>query len=359
VRATVAWVAALALAGCATLRVGGGTPEPNLIVEAQRARAEALEREGALRGALQAVNVGLTVAPEDRGLRESQARLQAGIERAVAEQTQAARAALARKAYLEARRHYLAVLALDPADMVAFEGLRHDVKEVRFITHTIRSGDTLGSIAQRYYGDRSRSEVIWEINQLPRNPKLAVGASLRVPEIPGVPFHLTPREGGPPEPPRAQPPREDVAPEVDPLVNEARDAFERRNYSEALADVDRVLAANPRHAEAADLKKSVLYSLGKTRLGEKKYEESYQALSQLAKLAPRYQDAGDLVRQARAGLVQQRYNEGLRLYREEKLEQAITQWKAVLQLEPNHPTARKNIEQAELILKKLEERTKR
>lgn len=352
----------LALAGCAGLMPGGGggSTQRHALAEAQRARAETLERDGALRAALDAINVALTVEPDDRGLRESKLRLQTRIEQGVAEQTAAARVALVRKAYLEARRHYLAALALDPANVLAFEGLRTEVKEVRFITHTVRPGESLGSIAQRYYGDRTRSEVIWEMNQLPRNPRLAVGASLRVPEIPGVPFLLSPREGGPTEPPRTNvPPREDVAPQVDPLLSEARDALERKAFNEALADVDRVLASNPRHAEAIDLKKSILYSLGKTRLGEKNYDESYQALNQLVRLAPRHEDAAELARQARTGLVQQHYNEGLRLYREEKLEQAITQWKAVLELDPRHSNARKNIEQAETILKKLDQRVKR
>ena len=354
----LALLVALGLTGCAGLMTPSGQPRPSF-VEAQRARAEALERDGALRPALDTVNVALTVEPDDRALRESRARLQARVERGVLEQTEAARAALARRAALEARRHFLAVLALDPANAAAFDGLRNEVKEVRFVTHTVRQGDSLGSIAQRYYGDRSRSEVIWEMNQLPRNPRLAVGASLRVPEIPGVPFLLTPREGGPADGRSVAPPREDIAPQIDPLVSEARDALERRSFGEALADVDRVLAANPRHPEGAELKKSILYSLGKTRLGEKKFDESYQALTQLAKLAPRYEDANDLARQARTGLVQQYYNEGLRLYREEKLEQAIEQWKTVLELDARHANARKNIEQAQLILKKLDERTKR
>lgn len=358
-RTAAAAALALLLAGCATF-LPGGAPAGHALAEAQRTKAAKLESEGALRPALDAVNVALTVQPEDRGLLESKTRLEARIERGVTDQTEAARAALARGATLEARRHFLAVLALDPSNTAAFEGLRNEVKEVRFITHTIRKGESLGSIAQRYYGDRSRSEVIWEMNQLPRNPRLAAGASLRVPEIPGVPFLLAPREGGPPETrPTTTLPREDVAPQIDPLLSEARDALERKSFAEALADIDRVLAANPRHVEAVDLKKSALYSLGKTRLGEKKFDESYQALSQLARLAPRYEDAGELTRQARTGLVQQRYNEGLRLYREEKLEQAIDEWKGVLELDPRHPNARKNIEQAELILKKLEERTKR
>ena len=355
---------ALPLAGCAALAWTGaftstGAATRDDAAAAQRARAEALERDGALRAALDATNVALTLTPDDRALHESKARLQARIDRAVAEHTEAARAALARRAYLEARRHFLSVLALDPGNTTAFDGLRNEVKEVRFVTHTVRAGESLGSIAQRYYGDRSRSEVIWEMNQLPRNPRLAVGASLRVPEIPGVPFLVTPREGGPSEPVRTTTPRDDVAPEVDPLLTEARDALERKSFAEALTDVDRVLAGNPKNAEGAELKKSILYAFGKTRLAEKKYDESYHALAQLVKLSPRYEDATDLARQARTALVQQRYNEGLRLYREERLEQAIVQWKAVLDLDPRHPSARKNIEQAELVLKKLDERTKR
>jgi len=57
--------------------------------------------------------------------------------------------------------------------------------------------ETLASIAERYYGDRSRLDVIWEVDELPPNPRLAVGTLLRIPEIPGVPF-LVP---GAPRPP--------------------------------------------------------------------------------------------------------------------------------------------------------------
>ncbi|MEX2147821.1 MAG: hypothetical protein WED01_12495, partial [Candidatus Rokuibacteriota bacterium] len=66
-----------------------------------------------------------------------------------------------------------------------------------------------------------------------------------------------------------------------------------------------------------------------------------------------------LLRQARALSVRQHYAEGLRFYREEKLEEAITEWKLVLDIDPKHPSARKNIEQAETILKRLEERRKK
>jgi tetratricopeptide (TPR) repeat protein len=350
--ATLGLAAVLAFGGCGVLSFGGAAGRHS-VADSYRAKAQLYERDGALRAALESVKVALTLEPDDATARALKVRLEARIERAVAEHVQRARAAAARRDYLEARRDYLAALALEPTNTTAFEGLRNDVQEVRFVLHTVRPGETLGSIAELYYGDHTRSEVIWEINQLGRNPRLTVGASLRVPEIPGMPFLVTPRDGS------AEPSRDDVAPEVDPLLAEAREALDRQDFAEALADVDRVLAGNPHHPEGGELKKSILYTLGKTRLTEKRYDESYRALIQLSRLAPKYEDAGELAREAHTGLVQQRYNEGLRLYREEKLEDAIVQWRAVLELDPRHSNARKNIEQAEQILKKLDERSKR
>jgi tetratricopeptide (TPR) repeat protein len=192
-----------------------------------------------------------------------------------------------------------------------------------------------------------------------------------VPEIPGLPFQLStpppvaaviPAPGGGPEPPRPAPPRpptDETAPEVDPLLAEAKEALDNRQYADALVDVDRLLANNPRHPEATDLKKTILYSLAKSQLEQKNYDESMKTLTQLAKLTPNYEDAASLLRQARTRSVQQHYAEGLRFYREEKLEEAITEWKLVLDLDPKHTSARKNIEQAEDILKRLEQRRKR
>ncbi len=60
--------------------------------------------------------------------------------------------ALRRGAQLEARRHFLAALALDPGNKVAFETLRDRVKEIHFVAHTVAGGETLASIADRAAG---------------------------------------------------------------------------------------------------------------------------------------------------------------------------------------------------------------
>ena len=108
--------------------------------------------------------------------------------------------------------------------------------------------------------------------------------------------------------------------------------------------------------DAAELKKAVLYGLGKSQLGQRKYDESARTLTQLARLAPNYQDSPALLAQARERAAQLHYAQGLQLYREEKLEEAIAQWKAVLEYEPEHANAKKNIEQAERLLRSLQQR---
>ncbi|HEV8437240.1 MAG TPA: LysM peptidoglycan-binding domain-containing protein [Methylomirabilota bacterium] len=330
-----------------------------------REQAQAAERAGDLRGALLHRKVLLTIDPEDAEARASLGALEGRIERTVVERVEAGRAALARGVQVEARRQFLAALALDPWNRAAFQALQTQAREVEFLAHTVRPGDTLPALAQRYYGDRSRSEVIWETNQLPPNPRLVAGTILRIPEIPGLPFvHPEARRPPPPAgasapaPPRAETVKEEYT-EVNPLLAEAREALERNDYAEALSDVEKFLASSPGNRDGVALKKHALYRQGKAHLSERKYEESYRTLVQLAKLQPDYEDSIALLQQARARVVEQHYGSGVRLYREEKLAEAVVEWRAVLDIDPQNVNARRNIEQAERLLRALEQRKKK
>jgi len=330
------------------------------LVAPHKQKARALEQEGQLRKALEEWRIALTLNASDAAALDAKKTLEARIERTVSDRLREGRAALAKGAHLEARRHFLAALALAPSNKAAFEALRSDVKEIRLLTHTVGKGETLASIAEHYYGDRSRSEVIWETNQLPPNPRLVAGSTLKIPEIPGVPFvhpdaiRERARPSSPSEPSRAEPGGE--TPEINPLLLEAREALERKEFVVALADIEKVLASNPQNPDGLDLKNVVLYEQGKTQFSQKKYEDSYRTLTTLVRLSPNYQDAVTLLGQARTAMVQERYNEGIRLYREEKLDGAIAQWKRVLEFDPSHAGAKRNIEQAERLLRGLQQR---
>jgi tetratricopeptide (TPR) repeat protein len=280
---------------------------------------------------------------------------------------------------VEARRKFLSALALDPSSRAAFEALQTDTREVEFVSHTVRAGDTLASLAQRYYGDRSRSEVIWETNQLPPNPRLAPGTTLKIPEIPGVPFvHPEARRPPPavaaiptPDVPRPGPapapgpapvtpgPKEEYTSEVNPQLAEAREALERSDYADALGTVDKYLTSKPGDREGLTLKKQALYGQAKTQMEARQYPESIQSLTLLSRLQPDYEDTSALLKQARTRLIEQHYTQGVRFYREEKLKEAIAEWRVVLEMDPAHANARRNIDQAERLLRGLEQRMKK
>ena len=63
-----------------------------------------------------------------------------------------------------------------------------------------------------------------------------------------------------------------------------------------------------------------------------------------------------LLTQVRGRLVQQHYNQGMQLFRDEKLPAAISEWRTVLQYDPAHDGAKRNIDQAQRLLKGLQER---
>ena len=354
------------------------TPREELAAK-HRAEAARLEREGELRRALDHWKIALMIDKDDAAAREGQTKLEGRIEGAVTQRIQEGRAALQRSSHVEARRRFLAVLALDPFNRTAFDALQNDVREVESITHTVRAGETLATLAQRYYGDRSRGEVIWETNQLPPNPRLVAGSTLKIPEIPGLPFLRTeprreplppiaapaPAPGATPGPPspgsppsRPEPAREEP-PEVNPLLADAREALERKEYPAALAGLDRLLASTPSDREGQDLRKVALYQYGKAQFDQKQYEESYRTLTQLTKLQPGYEDSPRLLQQAKTRTVDKHYSEGIKLYRDEKLKEAIREWQVVLEFDPTHANAKKNIEQAERLLKGLEQRKKK
>ena len=377
----------LVLGGCAGLTgpsdesktTGPGAIARDPLAARHRQQAEALERDGQLRRAAEEWKIVLTITPTDARARESLRALQARIDQLVAERIDEGRKALARGVQVEARRKFLAALALDPSSRPAFDALQSDTREVEFLSHTVRAGDTLSSLAQRYYGDRSRSEVIWETNQLPPNPRLAPGTTLKIPEIPGVPFvHPEARKPAPvvaavptPDVPRPGPaptpgpapvgpaPKEEYTPEVNPLLAEAREALERSDYPDALGTVDKYLAGKPGDREGLTLKKQALYGQAKGQIEARQYPESIQSLTLLARLQPDYEDAPALLKQARTRLVEQHYTQGVRFYREEKLKEAISEWRVVLEMDPNHANARRNIDQAERLLRGLEQRMKK
>jgi nucleoid-associated protein YgaU len=159
--------------------------------------SEALESRGLLGQALDESKIALTIDPADTTAQGQRKRLESRIENEVASQIQRGEK-LAGSSPLEARRHYLAALALNPVSQAAFDAARAATAaleaqrgappRVKALTHTVRPNETPGSLANLYYGDRSLGEVIEKANGLKPGAPLSVGRLVKIPAVPGIPF---------------------------------------------------------------------------------------------------------------------------------------------------------------------------
>jgi peptidoglycan/xylan/chitin deacetylase (PgdA/CDA1 family) len=186
-------VASVAQAQTAPTQPAAGAPvvwARDRLAASHNEKSEQLEKRGLLRQALEERTIALTVAPGDRKAQDAHKRLETQIAKEVAGLLQEGRALLDRGVLGEAQQRFLTALSLEPTNRPAFEALQNDVREVLFITHTVRPGDTCVSLAELYYGDKLRCEVIAETNRMALNAQLKAGQKIRVPEIPGVPFRL-------------------------------------------------------------------------------------------------------------------------------------------------------------------------
>ena len=303
---------ALAAGGCTTLRPGSavtppsralpaGMPTADQLAMPHRARAAGLERSGQLRLAVEAWTTALALAPAHEPSRRAVRRLRARIDREMATHLHQGWHALASDDVGGARRHFRAALALDPDSRGAREALR----AVATPPPAPRQGRPPVPAVQ--------PPGLGVAEPGPRQPERP-----RVESSDGEVAGAAPGKPLPPVEPEARPP-------------------------------DGSGAASP----------AALHAAARDDLAAGRDEAAYRTLVRLARVSPGYRDAATLLRELRPRLVRQRYQEGLRLFREERLEDAITQWRAVLELDPGHAHAGRHIEQAEKMLRTLAAHRKR
>jgi len=318
-RALALVLLALAAGGCASLSTGTptsaltGVPTADQLAAPHRAQAEALERGGHLRQAAEAWTTALALAPDHEPSRQARKRLRERMERELAEHMKEGWHALARDDAADAHRHFLAALAIDPNSQAAQQALRATPAPLA----SAADAKANGADARANSADARANGADARAN----------GADAKANGAVARPVSLTPSSLR--------------------LDTMAKPRVESNSTARPLtASLPRPLGEDVRKPDA-------LYAAAQAHLAEQRDEDAHRALAQLVKVSPGYKDSATLLRNVRARLVQQRYQEGLRLLREERLEAAIEQWRGTLELDPKHANARRNIEQAERMLRTL------
>ena len=202
------------------------------------------------------------------------------------------------------------------------------------------------------------------------------GHQLKIPEIPGVPFvrpepRREPRRPGgahagsratpgpAPGPPPARPDAARSPPEVNPLLADAREALERKEYPAALAGRRPVPGEHARHRGGPDLKKVALYQLGKAQFDPAAVRGVLsRRSSSWRSSSPSYEDSPRLLQQARARVVEQHYTQGISSTAT-RSSRKPSRMAGGARVRARPRQRQKNIEQAEKLLNGLEQRKKK
>lgn len=135
-------------------------------------------------------------------------------------------------------------------------------------------------------------------------------------------------------------------------VAQAQGRLDDNDYAEAIAICEAILTQDPFNRSAKTIFNAAHYRWGKKLLEEGKEADAIEVLSDLDE---GYQDTAQLQAQARAQLnarAEAHYRKGVRFFLNEDLEKAINAWSEALKLNPNHPKAKQDIENAIRLLDK-------
>lgn len=128
--------------------------------------------------------------------------------------------------------------------------------------------------------------------------------------------------------------------------------LKQQNYSKVITITEKVLEQDPKSSKAKELSNAANYTLGKQFLDK---GEEAKAVTYLKVVDQSYQDTEQLLSLALARMRAQaetHYRRGVKHFINEDLERAVKAWERALSLNPNHPKARQDIENARRLLKK-------
>lgn len=263
-----------------------------------------------------------------------------------------------------ARREFALALYYNPEHAEAMTYLKTKLTEEDEILYEVKSGETLGEIAKKVYNDSQKDFLIAEMNHLGKDPKLAPKMVLRLPILdasrPGAgetrevsretvmdPKELLAEPKDSKEPKESQDYKE-----AGTMMAKAELQFKAKKFSETAVIADDILSGDPSNKRARELKNASHYQMAKTLSAQKKYEE---AIDQLSRVEPGFRDTPGLILSAKKQLAEVHYVKGIKYYTEEKLEQAVQEWEETLKLNPQHPKAKGDMDNAFKLLQKLKE----
>lgn len=154
--------------------------------------------------------------------------------------------------------------------------------------------------------------------------------------------------------PKNQPPDDVLLEET--YLDTAIALYDDGNYSSAIQELQKAKSHSPNDPEVNKYLNLSWYNSGIVWFKKKEYRKALDAFAMVKK---KFENVDDYIRKSRQALkneAEDLYKMGLKFFREQKLQDAISKWNAVLAINPDHHKAKEYIEKAKKLLNALQER---
>ena len=366
-------ILSLNLGGCAALRKKPEVKEPpevrleRVLLE----RAVEYEGEGNSQKALEFYEAALAVlASKKKGLEESlredaEKHYQIGLE--YYEQGK----------YSNARREFLVALRLRPDFPEVLQLLKPAPPPPfgHYVVHEVKEGEYLAAIAEKYYGDKTKFEIIARANNLDDATKLYTGMKLIIPETEGVVFSdlekkqsselalrdesiyaVTPDDGEKSGEDSSLISEQEMA--YDPVAiyqEQGVTLLEEGQYLAALHEFQKVLNIDPSREKIQEYMAWAHYRQGEVFFNQAEYLKARDHFRKALRYDEEWTACKEYIRRSEDAYKEVHYLKGIEDFEEERLKEAMEHWQLVSKIDPNYKQVQNYLLRAQKLFEKIRE----
>jgi tetratricopeptide (TPR) repeat protein len=361
------------IGGCAALRKKPEVKEPpevrleRVLLE----RAVEYERKGHSQKALQFYEAALAVlVSKKKGLEKS-------LRQDAEEHYQRGLEYYEQGKYSNARREFLVALRLRPDFPEVLQLLKPAPPPPfgHYVVHEVMEGEYLAAIAEKYYGDKTKFEIIARANNLEDATKLSTGMKLIIPETEGVVFSDLEKKQSSElalqdesiyavEPDYGEKSGEDSS-----LISEQEMGYdpvaiyqeqgvtllEEGQYLAALHEFQKVLNTDPSREKVQEYMAWAHYRQGEVFFNQAEYLKARDQFREALSYDKEWTACKEYIKRAEDAYKEVHYLKGIEHFEEERLKEAIEHWRLVSEIDPNYKQVQNYLLRAQKLFEKIRE----
>ncbi|UCE56511.1 MAG: LysM peptidoglycan-binding domain-containing protein [Desulfobacterales bacterium] len=243
-----------------------------------------------------------------------------------------------------------------------------------FISHTVQPGESLSKLAQVYYGDYKKFDLIAKFNNITDKAGVRVGQEIKIPEVEGVPFLVEKEEKEkieaalpkdlsvtkeiPEKEKAAEPKIEEQTVTVDDQAANYRELgielFNNKNYEDAIIEFQKVLNVEPNDKVAINYLSLAYFEQGVRSFKKEDYPQAIKQFESSQQYNKECEKCEEYIKKSEATFKDVHYRKGFAYYRDEKLAEAIQEWELVYNMDPEYKDVDNNLRKTRNLLERLE-----